>query len=80
MRFTEFLSPRLVPPRRLYIIGEGVLTPRQYAMRINADHKGIVQAIVDADSEAARVAARSHMQSSIDRYDRIRSDTDDEAE
>ncbi len=77
VRFTEFLGLRLVPPRRLYIIGEGVLTPRQYAMRINADHKAIVQAIADADPDAARVAARSHMQSSIDRYDRIRGDTDD---
>lgn len=68
VRFTDFLGLRLVPSRRLYLVGEGAMPAQSYARLINADHKAIYAAIEAGEPEAARTAARNHMQSSYDRY------------
>ncbi|WP_326525500.1 FadR/GntR family transcriptional regulator [Sphingomonas sp.] len=68
VRFTDFLGIRLVPPRRLYLDGVGAMTPRDYARTINAEHRAICEAIADRDTEAARDAARRHMDTSYRRH------------
>lgn len=72
VRFTQFLGLRLVPSRRLYLVGEGTMTPQKYAQVINADHRRIYDAVAAGDPDAARTAARAHMRSSIARYVAIR--------
>ena len=78
VRFTEFLGLRLVPSRRLYLVGEGPMTPQAYAQLINADHRAIYDAVAAGDPDAARAAARAHMRSSIARYRALRDQARDE--
>lgn len=77
-RFTEFLGLRLVPSRRLYLVGEGSMTPQAYAQLINADHRAIYDAVAAGDPVRARDAARAHMRSSIARYRALRDQASDD--
>jgi GntR family transcriptional regulator, transcriptional repressor for pyruvate dehydrogenase complex len=72
VRFTDFLGLRLIPSRRLYLVGEGAMKPQEYARLINADHRAIYQAIFAGDPDTAREAARLHMRSSYERYAALR--------
>lgn len=68
VRFTEFLGVRLVPSRRLYLHGDDPESHQRYSQRINRDHEAIYSAIEAGDANAARDAARLHLDNSIKRY------------
>ncbi|UZK65895.1 FadR/GntR family transcriptional regulator [Sphingomonas sp. M1-B02] len=68
LRFTDFLGVRLVPSRRVYLQDSDAATHQTYARAINADHRAIYAAIETGDAQAAREAARAHIQKSIARY------------
>lgn len=68
LRFTQFLGVRLVPSRRLYLRGDDPVRHQHHAHGINRDHQAIYAAIAAGDPDAARRAARAHIDRSIDRY------------
>jgi GntR family transcriptional repressor for pyruvate dehydrogenase complex len=70
-RFTEFLGVRLVPPRRMYLTDrDGPISA--FVAEIAADHRAILDGITAGDRIRAADAARSHMQRSCERHERIR--------
>jgi DNA-binding FadR family transcriptional regulator len=72
VRFTEFLGVRLVPPRTLYLRNSDDMPREEYIRAIADDHTAIFTAIRERDPEAARSAARAHMQKSMERHEQIR--------
>ena len=72
VRFTEFLGVRLVPLRTLYLRNSDDMPREEYIRAIADDHEAIFAAISKRDPEAARAAARAHMQKSMDRHEQIR--------
>jgi len=67
-RFTDFLGIRLVPNRAIYLPDHSDPARQAYARSIHEDHVEIFDAIVAGDEAAARLAARTHMQKSLERH------------
>ncbi len=72
LRFTQFLGVRLVPSRKLYLQGSDPKKHQRHARTINRDHEAIYAAIESSDANAARRAARQHMQKSVKRYEDLK--------
>jgi DNA-binding FadR family transcriptional regulator len=72
LRFTQFLGVRLVPSRKLYLQGSEPKKHQRHARTINRDHEAIYAAIEGGDANAARRAARQHMQKSVKRYEDLK--------
>lgn len=72
LRFTQFLGVRLVPSRKLYLQGSDPKKHQRHARTINRDHEAIYAAIEGGDANAARRAARQHMQKSVKRYEDLK--------
>lgn len=72
LRFTQFLGVRLVPSRKLYLQGSEPKKHQRHARTINRDHEAIYAAIEGGDANAARRAARHHMQKSVKRYENLK--------
>jgi GntR family transcriptional regulator, transcriptional repressor for pyruvate dehydrogenase complex len=70
IRFNEFLGARLVPPRKLAVSRDQENERLKYLDKIQGEHEAIVSAISDGDVEAARAAARSHLENSLQRHKR----------
>ena len=71
VRLAEFLGIRLVPPRSLYLRDQPPTAHREYADRVRTEHDAILGAIVRMDVEQARIAARRHMQESLNRHSEL---------
>lgn len=71
VRIVEFLGVRLVPPRSLYLRDESLEAHRAYVEKVRAEHDAILDAIVRMDADAARAAARRHMQESLSRHSEL---------
>lgn len=71
VRLAEFLGMRLVPPRSLYLRDKPPSAHREYAEKVRAEHDAILGAIVRMDVDQARIAARSHMQESLNRHSEL---------
>lgn len=60
VRFIEFLELRMVPNRNLVTdLDEATLAT--YFSQVDAEHLALIEAIARGDSEAARLAARQHL-------------------
>jgi DNA-binding FadR family transcriptional regulator len=68
VRLIDFLGVRLVPPRNLYLRDQPTDAHRAYVDKVRAEHEAIVDAIVRMNPQAAREAARHHMQESLSRH------------
>ena len=68
MRFNDFLGARLVPPRTLAVRRDQETERLKYLDKIQEEHEAIVLAIADGNVEAARAAARSHLENSLQRH------------
>ncbi len=67
-KLIDFLGVRLVPPRSLYLRQGQSYVGARYKAVISEEHEAILDAIIHRDPDAARVAARAHMSSSLKRH------------
>ncbi len=68
VRFIDFLGTRLVPPRTLYLRSSPIGAHRAYVDKVQKEHVAILEGIERLDQDAARLAARHHMQESLSRH------------
>ena len=68
IRLVDFLGVRLVPPRNMYLGDKPPEAHREYVLKVRAEHEAIFDAIVRMNAQAAREAARHHMQESLSRH------------
>jgi DNA-binding FadR family transcriptional regulator len=71
VRFVDFLGVRVVPPRSLYLRDQPPLSHQAYAERVHGEHDAILDAIIRMDVARARLAARRHMQESLNRHSEL---------
>ena len=71
VRFVEFLGVRLVPPRSLYLRDQSEFAHLRYAGKVEGEHDAVLDAITRMDIDAARAAARQHMQESLVRHSEL---------
>ena len=67
-RFMRFLGTVLIPRQTVRAGMDDPELRRAYLMRIQAEHRALYRAIRDADVEAARQAARVHLEGARERY------------
>lgn len=77
VRFIDFLGTRLVPPRTLYLRSSPIEAHRAYVAKVQDEHVAILAGIERLDQDAARAAARHHMQESLSRHSTLEPRTDD---
>ena len=68
--FLEILGPKLIP-RRALREADAAPVSGSYQTLIDAEHESIVNAIVEGDREAARLAMRRHLEGSTSRYRKL---------
>lgn len=68
--FLEILGPKLIP-RRALRSEDAAPVSGSYQSLIDAEHASIVNAIVEGDSDAARLAMRRHLEGSTLRYRKL---------
>lgn len=71
VRIVDFLGVRLVPPRNLYLRDQAPEAHQAYVEKVRGEHEAILDAIVRMDVDAARLAARRHMQESLSRHSEL---------
>ncbi len=70
-RFMRFLGTVIIPRQTVRFGIEDVDARRAYLTQIQSEHRLIHAAIRDADTEAARRAARQHLERARDRYSQL---------
>lgn len=70
-RFMHFLGPVVIPRQSIRPRGETAEQRRAYLAHVQDEHRQILRGIERGDVEAARLAARRHLEASRDRYARM---------
>ncbi|MBN9508751.1 MAG: FadR family transcriptional regulator [Alphaproteobacteria bacterium] len=70
-RFMHFLGTIIIPRQSLPLGMDNAAQRSAYLGRVQVEHRNIYAAIRDADAEAARRAARAHLELSVERYRRL---------
>lgn len=68
LRFIDFLGARIIPPRSIVVEKSAPENSRKYIVRIQREHRRIVEAIAKRDAKEAMAAMRAHLGESRDRH------------
>lgn len=68
VRFIDFLGARIIPPRSIVVEKSSPESKRKYIVRIQREHRRIIEAIDAQQTEAAMAAMRAHLGESRARH------------